>query len=104
MLIWLILLIGLRWSFKEAVVKASGRKDLIFPDMYLVKGETGKSLFSFNKTSKFDKGKPKIKFLNTNLTIIENELKIADSHVSISHEDEYSIAYVILETLCEEKK
>ncbi len=31
-----------RWCFKEAAVKASNRKDLIFPKMYLEKDQNGK--------------------------------------------------------------
>ncbi|KRX08796.1 4'-phosphopantetheinyl transferase superfamily [Pseudocohnilembus persalinus] len=48
-----------RWAFKEAVVKATGRVDLVYPQMYLEK----------------------------------NELR---THVSISHEDEYSVAFVLI--------
>jgi len=71
-----------RWCYKEACVKASGRKDLIFPKMFLVKDELGK---------------PFVKFEDPNLSIIEKELGIKSTHVSISHEDDISIAYVIME-------
>lgn len=26
-----------RWAFKEAIVKATGKRELIFPNMYLIK-------------------------------------------------------------------
>lgn len=31
-----------RWAFKEAVVKASGRVDLVYPEMYLEKNDLSK--------------------------------------------------------------
>lgn len=70
-----------RWGFKEACVKASGRKDLIFPQMYLEKDTTGK---------------PKIVFIDFNKTVIETELGIKSTHVSISHEDDMSVAFVVM--------
>ena len=73
-----------RWAFKEAVVKASGRRDLIYPQMYLKK-EFG------------DTGKPSVILEDYNIKVIKEELKILNVHVSIAHEDIFSIAYVLLE-------
>ena len=71
-----------RWSFKEAMVKATGRRDLIFPHMFL------------NKNSE---GKPYVEIIDQTSKIVYEELKIMNIHVSISHEDEHSIAFIILE-------
>ena len=70
-----------RWSFKEACVKATGRKDLIFPQMYL---------------DKEPNGKPTVTFVMFNKNLIQDELKIKETHVSISHEDDTSIAFVVM--------
>jgi len=70
-----------RWCFKEACVKASGRKDLIFPQMYLDKDPNGKPIPTF---------------IEFNKQVLENELKIKNTHTSISHEDEVSIAFVVM--------
>lgn len=37
-----------------------------------------------------------IKFIGSNIDIVNKELNIAGSHVSISHEDDYATAFVIL--------
>ncbi|KAL4493665.1 hypothetical protein ABPG72_004158 [Tetrahymena utriculariae] len=71
-----------RWAFKEAIVKASGRRELIFPQMYLVKS--------------LDCPKPRLKIEETSKQILEEQLQIKDIHVSISHENEFSVAFVIL--------
>jgi len=70
-----------RWCFKEACVKASGRKDLIFPQMYLDKDPNGKPIPTF---------------IDFNKNVLENELQIKNTHTSISHEDEISIAFVVM--------
>lgn len=71
-----------RWCYKEACVKASGRRELIFPKMYLNKNELGK---------------PFVIFIDENKLIIEKELLIKKTHLSLSHEDGSSIAFVIME-------
>jgi holo-[acyl-carrier-protein] synthase len=68
-----------RWAFKEATVKATGNKELVFSQMYLHKN---------------NEGRPGIVFLDQNKLIIE-KLQIADMQVSISHENDYSVAFVI---------
>jgi len=70
-----------RWCFKEACVKASGRTDLIFPQMYFEKELTGK---------------PIPVFIGFNKDVLEKELQIKATHASISHEDDTSIAFVIM--------
>lgn len=70
-----------RWSFKEACVKASGRKDLIFPKMYLEKEPSGK---------------PIVTFIDFNKQVLEDELGVKTTFASISHEDDTSIAFVIM--------
>jgi len=69
---------------KEAIVKASGRREIIFPDMYLKKEpgrSTGKPIFIVERTAK---------------KILEEELGVKEFHVSISHEKEFSVAFVLL--------
>lgn len=39
-------------------------------------------------------GRPKIVFEGANKPIVEG-LKLAEAHVSISHEDDYSVAFVL---------
>jgi holo-[acyl-carrier protein] synthase len=71
-----------RWSFKEALVKATGDKHIIFSKVYLKKEATGK---------------PYIKFEEEYLKI-EKIKEIAEKvHVSISHEDDTTVAIVIIE-------
>ncbi|EGR28777.1 hypothetical protein IMG5_169130 [Ichthyophthirius multifiliis] len=69
-----------RWAYKESLVKASGRKDLIFNHIYLEK----------------DNERPIVKLIDTNYKIIYQEMQIKDIQVSISHEEDYSIAFVVL--------
>ena len=75
-------LFQIRWAFKESLVKASGRKDLIFSSMYLEKDIITR--------------KPTVKLIQPNDKILIEELNIKDIQISISHENEYSIAFVIL--------
>ena len=44
-----------------------------------------------------DEGKPKVELEQINRSIVEQELGIKCIHVSISHEDEFSLAFVVLE-------
>ena len=72
-----------RWSFKEALVKATGDKQITFSKVYLAKLSTGKPFITFEEEYK-----------KSNKQIEE----IADKlHVSISHEDDTSVAIVIVE-------
>ena len=41
-----------RWSYKEACVKACGKKELIFPKIYLIKDEDGKPTVVFEQENK----------------------------------------------------
>ncbi|CAK89475.1 unnamed protein product (macronuclear) [Paramecium tetraurelia] len=71
-----------RWAVKEALVKASSFKELVFPEVEICR--------------KHDK--PNIVLHNTNLEYFKknfgNDYEI---QVSISHEDSYSIGFVILQ-------
>ena len=49
------------------------------------------------KTLSNNLGKPKVELEKTNKMILENELGVKTIHVSISHEDDFSLAFVILE-------
>ncbi|TNV75148.1 hypothetical protein FGO68_gene14064 [Halteria grandinella] len=75
-----------RWAFKEAMVKASGNTGLYYPGMYLKKGE--------------NKGKPMPTIEGElNVKILFEELQISGIHASISHEDQFAVAFVTLESL-----
>ena len=76
-----------RWAFKEAMVKASGDTRLFYPGMYLKKMKDGKG-----------KPEPTIEG-DINTKIIYEELEVSRIHASISHENEYAVAFVVLETL-----
>ena len=59
-------------------------------------------LFILNKILKINiiyyiLDKPFVKLTHENFKIIYEELKIKNIHVSISHEDEYSVTQVLLE-------
>ncbi len=58
------------WAAKEALVKALNRKDLEFRDISILHDENGKPFFSFEP----EKG---------------------NIHLSISHEKEYAVAFVV---------
>jgi holo-[acyl-carrier protein] synthase len=72
-----------RWSYKEALVKATGNKKLIFSKVYLTKNEQGKPFITFDE--EYTKHDPIIKDI------------LNRTHVSISHEDDTSVAIVIIE-------
>ena len=88
-----------RWALKEALVKASGRTDLDYTGIYLKK---------FHSTHISTDGTPDLKPKRVrpvltvdgekNLRIIYDELKVCTMHSSISHEEDYAIAFVTLET------
>ena len=77
-----VIYLASRWSYKEACVKACGRRELLFPKMSLYKDNLGK---------------PFIRFEDFNRELLENTLGIKKTHVSLSHEDEHSIAFVVME-------
>ena len=73
-----------RWGLKEATVKACGNRSIYFPGVYL---------------AKYEKSKPKLTIEGeTNERILLRELEVSRMHASISHEDEYAVAFVIMET------
>jgi len=74
-----------RWSLKEALVKATGNKSLIFSKIYLEKNKDGKPFVKFDE-----------KYLEENSQFKEIDGKI---HISISHEDDYAVAFVIIENI-----
>lgn len=86
-----------RWSFKEALVKASNNKDLIFSKVSLRKEESG-NFINYNKNTL---GKPFALFeddyIKTNKQI-EHLLKNNDIHISISHDLDIATAIVIIQT------
>ncbi len=63
-----------RWAVKEALVKATGNKSIVFSDVYIDKEESGKPTLKIN----------------------QNEDDI-DYMISISHEDDYAVAVVIVQ-------
>jgi holo-[acyl-carrier protein] synthase len=72
-----------RWSLKEALVKATGNRSIIFSKVYLEKNIEGKPFVKFDE-----------KYIEENDQIKEIDGKI---HMSISHEDDYAVAFVIIE-------
>ena len=74
-----------RWALKESLVKASGNTSLYYPGIYLYKENEDK--------------KPKVIIEGeTNERIINKELGAHNIHASISHEDKFAVAFVILES------
>ena len=88
-----------RWALKEALVKASGRTDLDYTGIYLKK---------IRPTNEAKDGTPELNPKRVrpiltvdgdkNTRIIFDELKVCQMHSSISHEEDYAIAFVTLET------
>jgi len=72
-----------RWNYKEALVKATGDRGIIFSKVYLKKSSSGKPFIVFD--DEYLKNHNKIEKINGKL------------HISLSHEDDTSIAIVILE-------
>lgn len=79
-----------RWALKEAMVKATGRTDLEYKGVYLKKPEPIEG----------QRQKPCIEITGDRNIIIFKELNIVQIHSSISHEKDYAIAFVTLETEC----
>ena len=71
-----------RWSVKEALVKATGNKKIIFSKTLITKNEQGKPFLLFEE--EYAKT-PEIKDI------------VDKIHISLSHEDDNVIAIVILE-------
>ena len=72
-----------RWSYKEALVKATGNKKIIFSKVFLLKKDQGKPYIAFDDA--YCKEYKEIEDISDKL------------HVSISHEDDTSVAIVIIE-------
>jgi phosphopantetheine--protein transferase-like protein len=88
--------IASRWALKEALVKASGRPDLKYPNIYLKKDinidpETGEEKKLRTRPRLVVDG-------DHNLEVLYNSLKVSSIHSSISHEELFAIAFVTLET------
>lgn len=66
-----------RWAAKEALVKAANNVELIYP------------LIEVSRQN----GRPELLLHGQN---IERLKGVSEAHLSISHEDDYSIAFVIL--------
>jgi holo-[acyl-carrier protein] synthase len=79
-----------RWSFKEALVKATGDKHIIFSCVYLKKESSGKPYITFEDD-----------YLKNNKNIENLRERL---HVSISHEDDTAVAIVIIENKLNEIK
>jgi len=73
--------IASKWAAKEATYKAIGKRGVTFPDIFVSHDLEGKPFLIFEKTAK---------------RAIEDK-KITHSHISISHDGDYTIANVILE-------
>ena len=76
-----------RWAAKEAVVKASRRKDLDFAAIWIKSNPDGRR--------RLDPGSPEL-FYERSVQEVLDQLHIKQSFISISHEDEYSVASVML--------
>jgi holo-[acyl-carrier protein] synthase len=70
-----------RWAAKEALVKASGLTDLQFHLMKIGKMQSGKPSFEL-ETSELEKMR---------------KMGVGKIHLSLTHEDEYAAAVVVLE-------
>jgi holo-[acyl-carrier protein] synthase len=77
-----------RWALKEAVVKACGDGSLKYPGIYLIKRD--------------GKKKPEVEIEGDhNIQILFKDLEVSAIHASISHEEHYATAFVVMETLKE---
>ncbi|CDW89035.1 4-phosphopantetheinyl transferase [Stylonychia lemnae] len=79
-----------RWALKEALVKASGNTSLFYPGIYLQKLENSKPIIVIEG--------------DQNKKILFDDLKISSIHSSISHEDNYATAVVILEAMFDPRR
>ena len=69
-----------RWAVKEAVYKAAGNQLLLFPEIIVKKS---------------DDGQPSIEYIGSTKDKLAKK-GVTSTWVSISHEDEYSVAVVLL--------
>ena len=84
-----------RWAIKEAMVKATRNKSLHFPGMYILPSKflgmyLDKSQGSNNIKMKIDSDK--------NQKILD-QLGVNNIHTSLSHEEDYSIGFAIIENI-----
>ena len=89
-----------RFALKEALVKASGRPDLDFRGIYLKKHKPPKVDGEEQEESLFGIKKPRPILTvdgDKNNRIFNDELNVCGIHSSISHEEDYAIAFVTLE-------
>ena len=70
-----------RWCVKECVIKAYSNKRLLFPEMRYYKDKNGA---------------PKMEFYGFAKQSM-NEQNITQCHISISHDDGFTQAFVVLE-------
>lgn len=74
------LFVASRWAVKESVFKALQMKDLQFPEICIVRSENGKpDIFFEGESAKFVRS-----------------MKIRETFVSLSHDSEYTVAFVTL--------
>lgn len=72
-----------RFAVKEALIKATGRRDLKFNDIEIANNENGK---------------PYIKSVDNIKRYINPGIEDINVHITISHEKEYAVAFVIIES------
>lgn len=79
------------------MVKATGRTDLDYKGMYLKKPpDTEETIDGIGEIKR--RQRPYIEISGERNLKIFNELKIVKIHSSISHEEQYAIAFITLET------
>uniref|UniRef100_A0A7S3CPX8 4'-phosphopantetheinyl transferase domain-containing protein n=1 Tax=Strombidium rassoulzadegani TaxID=1082188 RepID=A0A7S3CPX8_9SPIT len=93
-----------RWALKEALVKASGQTKLSYNEIYLKKPPPlvkVSTLPSGEEIKEKIKQKPQLAVVGElNRTLLFEQLAIIEEggmHASLSHEDKYAVATVVLE-------
>ena len=86
-----------RWAIKEAATKAFAQHRVAFPEMCVTKTTTSStsiynSLVPFRPTAV----RPTLEFSPT-VNVLCQQLSITHTHVSLSHDEEYAYAAVVLE-------
>lgn len=84
-----------RWALKEAMVKATGRTDLEYKGIYLKKP---KNELEQEGQTVLRKLKPVVDVSGERNLMIFKALNVVAIHSSISHEQDYAVAFVTLET------
>ena len=84
-----------RWALKEAMVKATGRTDLEYKGIYLKKP---KYELEQEGQTVLRKLRPVVDVSGERNLMIFKELNVVAIHSSISHEQDYAVAFVTLET------